>query len=266
MRKRIFNSDKMIPDMKAKDEKVSYPILNEAGSVQVESTGAPVKYEGISVDSIFPVLCPNKNSFMDVTTVITVSRAAQLMKKNLLFLTDEKFGVLNSRTSLYQVLKENLKIITGQDVNECRALMLDSDMMIKSSAEELAAWFTEADKNKWNLIGNYRTIINRDLEKGITVTNMILRPNKNLYEEEYGRKYYYYENYTDKEIAELKFGDSLGDSVAGLGFYYGDCPLDYKFYFDLYGEDFNFFRDMQVKGKEFRFIPVKNRHTKSVIL
>ncbi len=247
----------MQPDMK---------VINEAGSISVESTGSPVKYEGIDVKKIFPVLCPNKNSFMDVTTTITISRAAQIMKKDLLFLTDEKFGVLNSRTSLYQVLRDNLKIITGHSVMSCRALMLDSDMMIKSSAEELASWFMEADKNDWNVIGNYKTIINRDLEKGITVTNMILRENRNKYEEVDGKTYYYYENYTDKEIEDLKFGDDLGNSVAGLGFYYGYCPLDYKFYMQLYGEDFNFFRDLQAKGKTFKFIPVKMKHQKSVII
>jgi hypothetical protein len=99
--------------------------------------------------------------------------------------------------------------------------MIDDDILLKSSEQNnLRIAIETADKFNWNFVAPYRV---RD---GFT---SIAKENGELL--------------TPDEVRAMKPFDKVANG--GLGFYYGDLPLTYRFHEDgiFGGEDLNFFHE-----------------------
>ncbi|MEM3264680.1 MAG: hypothetical protein QXH07_01870, partial [Thermoplasmata archaeon] len=116
------------------------------------------------------------------------------------------------------------------DVSEVRMLWIDSDIMLKNPMQfsEVIKYAYEKD---YNIVGNYHNI------HGDKVTNTIYKR---------GKTDYMWDSLTDSDIEKLCKDQNTDYPIiegAGLGFYYGRVPIDYKFHQDKQGEDFWFYTD-----------------------
>ena len=68
-------------------------------------------------------------------------------------------------------------------------------------------------------------------------------------------------NYTDEELAAMSDMDPI-TGFTGLGFVYGDIPLNYTFHADNNGEDFYYFYDNKIQLHYAKWISLA--HNKSI--
>ena len=122
-------------------------------------------------------------------------------------------------------------------VDRIRGLMIDDDIL-SVDQEGIVKAVVKADQMGWNIVGPYRTKNDRVC---------VCHANGDMM--------------TIDEYKKLKPYDQV--SMAGLGFYYGDLPLNYEFHADgkpFLGEDLNFFFDNQ--DIKIRIAPVQLKHLK----
>lgn len=116
-----------------------------------------------------------------------------------------------------------------------RVFILYDSVRINASPEELGADMARAELEHTNIIADYRS------NWFGKVFNMIGAP-------DISGEYRFLEN---SEIKALKHFEPMPEGyIAGLGCYYGDLPLGYKFHYntdDIYSEDINFFRDNKIR-------------------
>jgi hypothetical protein len=127
-----------------------------------------------------------------------------------------------------------------------RGLLLDDDIWV-DDAQELAAIFTTADANGWNIVGPYMLA-----DKSMSILTPPTEPGGNPH------------RMTVEEVADLDEYSNIW--AAGLGFYYGDLPLEYKFHEGnpWVGEDLNFFCDNP--QLETRVAPMRVLHAKTFLV
>lgn len=199
--------------------------------------------------SVTPILCVTRDEQGAVaTTVATIYAALYCLRKTPHYLQTGALGYAKARTNLSQ------EAMQTYGTKRIRGFLLDDDVRLLDQ-KRLQAVIAMADKNNWNVVGAYRTksgrfsIVKRlpDTADGGRRTEMI----------------------TQEELAAIKPYDKLqvinhdnSPGMAGLGFYYGDIPLDYEFHEGnpYTGEDLNFFHDNP--SLEARLAPLYLEHLK----
>jgi hypothetical protein len=144
------------------------------------------------------------------------------------------FGYAQVRTGAFQEAKKSLPPGT----KTVRGFMIDDDILLMDMDAVVAA-MQIADRNNWNIVAGYRTKTGH-----ICVCHADARM------------------FTAEEFSKLKPYDTV--PLAGLGFYYGDLPLDYEFHADgkpFMGEDLNFFYDTKIEP---RVAPIPLKHLKVI--
>jgi hypothetical protein len=160
---------------------------------------------------------PTRDEYMLGRTLLAISSTAAELHRQAYF--DFGFGsnICTGRDSILKVAKD----VMGGDSG--RILWLDSDVMISTPPNELARYLKEAEEKGYNIASPYR------------------RTDQ-------------YSSIGKAEGGLLKW-DDLGKleqydkiSWAGLGFYYGYTPFNYKFYMsgDV-SEDYHFFMDNKIE-------------------
>lgn len=175
-------------------------------------------------NELLPVLIPTPNGNMPIKTMMSLFQTAYLLKRAIEpFSEAGNLGIPAARTHLFKKTREFY-----DNQNVIRGLMIDSDIVF-DRPDILAEYIEIADKNNWNLVGNYMHRNTNKLENTVYYRdeNQAFLP-------------YTIEQY--KELDDLSVIES-----AGLGFYYGDLPLNYKFHSSFNGEDVNFFDDNKLE-------------------
>lgn len=203
------------------------------------------------LEEFFFLLVPTAGGKGDIQTLWRLAALPNMMGKRFFPLTVSGRGCTDARTVALEDLKIQLDRMGVIHKGKIRGMFWDDDLIIRPTynVRTLAESIVEADKHAWNLVGNYRT-----LQDGDTVIANVLMHHK------YGAATV---SYTDEEIASLKNLDPLPDTVSGLGFYYGDISLDYKFHWDSIPEDLNFFIDNKLA---LRFSDVQLLHEKKTLI
>ncbi|MEM3225729.1 MAG: hypothetical protein QXS44_01570 [Saccharolobus sp.] len=191
-------------------------------------------------NSLFPILIPSPDGKMDISTIINLYDIAYGLDVKPLFLQASVSGLLYARNSLFDILKNYYKKITGEDKKIVRGLMIDSDIVIPSSScVKITEAIKEANLNRYSFVIPYNNLMG---------TSIFIKEDNKL------------KNVVDPK--ELKTIDKC--YASGLGFYYGDLPLDYRFNFNNnQGEDINFFIDNKIEP---RVINIPILHNKLVKL
>lgn len=210
------------------------------------------QHKDLKLEDFLIVLCASQDGTWEFDTSNAINDVIRKLDRFKVAACSDKAGISVARTHL---LEKTAKAVQSMGIeipnNTIRALWVDSDIRIADSVDRIAYWISEADKHGWNIIGNYHGIW-----QNMTYINTLCKPpNEN------GA----YTFYADHELADLPpFYELERGCVGGLGFYYGDVPIDYKFRFEAYGEDILFFRDMYHRNPEWRlrYVPVQLRHLK----
>ncbi len=183
---------------------------------------------------ILPVLVPTRDEQgAPARTIVTIWDAAYALGRQPVHLHVSHVGYAYVRTRLFQHTKSVLK------TSWVRGILLDDDMLLRNQ-QQLMDVIQLADKNNWNIVAPYM------LKNGLT--SLASASGKML----------------DFEEA-VKLPHYTEVPMAGLGFYYGDIPLDYEFHegAPYEGEDLNFFHETQLKPK---LAPIEIKHLKVMAL
>jgi hypothetical protein len=136
-----------------------------------------------------------------------------------------QFKSVNQSSVIQETRTQLLLGIEGRKV-----LMLDDDIVIHNSVEELINIFHEADIHGYNIIGNYY-----DAQGHTVLCTAGDEPQK-------------IKRLNNEDLKNVKQYDIM---FGGLGFYYGKTPnKPYKFTFDNgLGEDLNFFMENKLEPR-----------------
>lgn len=164
-----------------------------------------------------------------------------------------KHGIDRARNDILRVIREGLDSEGIEHGNVIRMLWYDVDVLpVNTDPDKLAEMIRTADENHWNLLGHYWQW---DQDKHTASSTF----NKTFVGED-GE--HYYNLWSPQELAALKPYQELPDTVGGLGFYYGDMPLDWHFQFHGEdGEDTRFFIESKLP---LRWFPVNLLHLKAM--
>lgn len=170
--------------------------------------------EGTQEKRLVPVLCATRDFQGAVAeTIVTIWNVLWQLNMEPMYVQMQSHGYAFVRANLFRELREGLK------VNKIRGFMIDDDILLKSNMQKhLSAAIQTADAYQWNFVSPYRT---RD--GYVTILDD------------------QHQMMTPAQVGMLRPWDRITN--AGLGFYYGDLPLDYKFHEGgvFGGEDLNFF-------------------------
>ena len=193
-------------------------------------------------EDYMPILIPTLDKRAAIQTVSAVVSAGIAYGKNPMVILSSDSGLLLSRTSNFFHLSEILKI------NKARGFMIDSDIVYISG--NILEYIKRADKEGVSFVAPYRVFFNEQIKYALSLDGDSI-----IGEEEFKKL---------KDWQEIK--------AAGLGFYYGDLPLDYTFKLSgevkkgahITGEDFNFFLENNIKPRLAKNIVL--RHLKQIEL
>ena len=172
------------------------------------------------INNSFPILIPSTDAKMDISTLINLYDISFGLEKKPMFVQSQVTALLFARTEIFRILKN----MSNKDT--MRGLMIDSDILIPiNEVKKITEEIKKAD------IENYNFVIPYPSSSGSSVYS-----------------------FADGKYKQI---DDIGDmrrmetcDASGLGFYYGDLPLSYKFRSDNdIGEDINFFVDNKIKPK-----------------
>jgi hypothetical protein len=136
-----------------------------------------------------------------------------------------------------------------------RGFLLDDDVVVQDT-EQLVKVMRQADQEHWNVVAPYLTTIGEGEDRLTSIAKFISNNGAGMSSR----------LLSIKELREVQVWDRV--DAAGLGFYYGDIPLDYSFHADgkpFDGEDLNFFWDLREK-LQIRLAPIHLKHLKTVEL
>jgi len=193
-------------------------------------------------EDYMPILIPTLDRRAAVETISAVVSAGIAYGKNPLVILSSDSGLLLSRSVNFFNLSEMLKI------NKTRGFMIDSDIAYISG--NIVEYIKRADKERVSFVAPYRIIFKGQIKYALSLDGI------NVIDEEEFKKL--------NDWQEIK--------TAGLGFYYGDLPLDYTFRLSgevkkgahITGEDFNFFLDNNIKPRLAKNIVLG--HLKQIVL
>lgn len=172
--------------------------------------------EGKPQKPLVPVLCATRDFQGAVAeTIVTIWNVLWQLGVEPMYVQMQSHGYAFVRANLFRELRQNL----GRD--HIRGFMIDDDILLKAGAQaQLSEAIVTAEKYKWNFVAPYRT---RDGYVTILDEN--------------------HQMMLPEQVSRMQPWDRVTN--AGLGFYYGDLPLDYQFHEGgvFGGEDLNFFWD-----------------------
>ena len=190
-----------------------------------------------------PIITPTR-SFQGAMarSISTLYNMFYALGKAPVYLQSTGAGFAAARTASFELTQE---VFRGKAV--MRGLMLDDDMWV-DDAQGLSEIITMADNNGWNIVVPYML--------GDNIHMSILEAPRE------GESIPY--KLTVDEVADLDEYSKIW--AAGLGFYYGDLPLEYKFREGKpwIGEDLNFFCDNP--QLETRVAPARVKHAKTLLI
>ncbi len=189
--------------------------------------------------SDFLVICiPTPDEKTDIYSMDTVYTVADIMKKSKIIVSSNKFGVLNARNVIVEKLKNTMNELKIEHSDIVRLLWLDSDIRIITKAEDVAKELMFADRMHLNIVANYHALWTEN-----KIVSTIEKPIDDGV----------YQTLSQEELDKFKKEPYLPRGyVAGLGFYYGDFDINYKFELNKYGEDVNFYRYMYDKYPDYK--------------
>ena len=207
-------------------------------TVEESESLANVQPSPIPPSACMPVLCISQNATINGQTFFAIDWVANQLDRQIQYVNVTKTGISHSRTVGLKTFK---KLFPDRAV--IRGFIVDSDIEIVIQSYTLDILLKAvkiADDNQQNFVVPY-AFVSTGSEVGV------------------GLWHTYNRRYLNAEYAALKEWDTV--RLAGLGFYYGDIPLDYIFHDSAAGEDFNFFEENElilhvVKG-------IKLRHFKT---
>ncbi len=170
-------------------------------------------------NGLFIVGIPTKDEYVVGRTMSDIFKTALLMNKTPEFIWGVGTNICGGRDLILKLAKEKISS------SSCRMLWLDSDVWIRTPPEELATYLKEADENNYNIVAPYRRSDKQGTLSSVGNDDGV---------------YYWDALNTLQQYSPVTW--------AGLGFYYGITPLDYKFYMsgDL-SEDYHFFKDNKIE-------------------
>ena len=185
-----------------------------------------IRFKEDDLNNLFSVLVPSPDGKMDVSTIINLYDVSFGLNKKPMFVQSMATGLLFARTEIFSILNNITQKIM------IRGLMIDSDIVIPmSSVIDITKRIKQADNE------NFSFVIPYPIPNGASV---------------YVKEKTIRQVNTIEELDKMKVCDA-----SGLGFYYGDLPLTYRFRNDnKMGEDINFFLDNDIKPKVFSDIEI----------
>jgi hypothetical protein len=209
----------------------------------------------VSSPPVLPYLVVTRDMRSSILTTANVMRAGQLLQRNVLVVARGGMGLTFARSQVFKMARDFLK----KDV--VRGLMIDDDIVVTDPAA-LARAIAEADMFDYNIVSpgriltpncpahDFNEIVAGELRCTCYTQYMHNDPPK-------------FTRYTALEVAKLQHFDRV--ELSGLGFYYGELPLAYRFKEQglAWGEDLCFFLDNDLP---LRHIDLRVRHLKTVLL
>ena len=181
----------------------------------------------------FPILTPSSSYRGAVAmTLMSLIHVARILKREVVYIQGDYKGYVFAVNNLFH----NAKKVLHENIT--RGMIIEDDIYF-SNPDKLIDAIKTADENNWNIVAPYR------VPGGLwTITD------------DEGA-------YTDERKNKLKDWDVV--KLAGLGFYYGDIPLDYEFteVGKYQGHDLNFYNDNNI---ELRYVDFGLKHIKTVML
>jgi hypothetical protein len=213
----------------------------------------------------FIVLIPSRTRKFFINTAFILSGINEDLGKLLLVMTSGAPTFEGSRTACLVQLKDELDSKGIEHGPTVRALCIDDDILIDEPIGRVSEIIRKADELGANIVANYRIPW-----KGQYIVNAIGIADGN------GNPHFA----TNEQLAALKNFDRLpAGSHSGLGFYYGDVPLDYKYHYDHateeqianaksfsempHAEDVNFYYDNKIL---LSYVDIRLRHEKNLLL
>ena len=181
------------------------------------------------------------------TVFFKLIHVSNLIKRNIQFTSTSGSALTISRSQNFSTIKQNI-LSNSDNPSDAYVLLMDSDLGIDNSPQELADVFLEAEKNDYNIIGHYKK---RDFS-----STLLDRTTHNVLD-----------NDTVNSLMKEKYV-SMNNYYYPIGFYYGRLNLDYKFRMDMKGEDINFIEDNKnmLDNKTFLDTRIKLSHYKLVAI
>jgi hypothetical protein len=183
---------------------------------------------------IVPVVCPTRDEQGAVARSVAILWNVIYATRRLpCYIHASCVGYARVRTDSFKETQRAVK------TTATRGFMIDDDILL-TDEDALYDAVKIADRNRWNIVAPYRTKHGR-----VCICN------------EQGHML------TVEEFAKL--GPYAPVPMAGLGFYYGDLPLEYEFHSDgkpFTGEDLNFWYDNP--GLKPRVAPIPTKHLKVI--
>jgi hypothetical protein len=158
------------------------------------------------------IICDKRES-ASVKTVITVLDAMRGLKK------EGTIKTVGGKGDFSIVRNKSFELMRAEvNDNVIRGFLIDSDVVTNFSSTELMEYMKYADDHNYNFSVPYPI--------GYGHIDVMDSNGKEILKSLYDK---------------LKDWDTV--YATGLGFYYGDIPLDYTFRSDKFGEDYYFFKD-----------------------
>jgi hypothetical protein len=161
------------------------------------------------------IICDKRES-ASVKTLITVLDAMRGLKK------EGTIKIVGGKGDFSVVRNKSFELMRAEvNDNVIRGFLIDSDLITNFSTMELMQYMKYADDHNYNFSVPYPI--------GYGHIDVMDSNCKEIPKSEYDK---------------LKDWDTV--YATGLGFYYGDIPLDYTFRSDKFGEDYYFFKDLNL--------------------
>lgn len=217
-------------------------IVNNKVAQEIKQNPSQTMIQDIDWSRYRPVIIPTPDFSCNFFTMLTLFQVG--MKTNNEYSFDFLVSKSNNPVPSRQLLFEQLKMRSGQKV--LRGFFIDSDSMISPEpkiVDKLINAMKRADREHFSFVVPYRVVKNED----VSYTAVFSNEGKLM---------------SVEDVKQLFDFDKILSS--GLGFYYGDLPLDYKFRFgDDRGEDWWFFKENNI---DLRILKMPCYHVKTMVL
>lgn len=207
-----------------------------------------------TAENFFIVGIPSLDTRIDIYTMNTIADVAVSMRKNKILASSDKMGIFHARNVIKDKIKSALDSMGIEHGDVIRMLWLDTDIRVLSNSSEIAEEFMLADKNHWNLVGDYHALWTNQ-----QIVSTFAKPNDKGH----------YTTLVDEELKNYRDYEPLPKGyIGGLGFYYGDFDLRHEFSMLNFGEDINFYRYMyeHYPGYELRISKTRLAHIKQMMI
>jgi hypothetical protein len=195
------------------------------------------------MDNFRPVICVTRDEHgAPAATIACIYSSLFKNRLSTMYIQNGGLGYAHARNVVFADALDKIQRI------KVRGSLLDDDVKL-TDQPQLDKIIKYADEKNYNVVAPYRTLGNR-----LSIVKRIPpKPNGTSTE-----------MLTEEEARQIKPFERI--QLAGLGFYYGWIPLDYKFHEGIpyIGEDLNFFEENP--QLEPRLAPLYVEHLKTASL